>query len=125
MDISLIATEGVKTIITQGILGVLVVILGWLVWVLRKENVADKAAHLADIRATGEIMQAHTVAVTEQNSLNSARSRALDAAAHAQELSVAELKRVSEELDRIRTVNEGLREEIRRWREELVRRGGA
>jgi len=118
-----LVTEGTKVLLSYGVLGLAVFALSAIAWLQRTENIKCRGEHLADVRAFGEIVAADTVAKTEANSLNAARTRALEASAAEQALAVAEQKRLTEEVERLRIINEELKKEIASLRETLLRRG--
>jgi regulator of protease activity HflC (stomatin/prohibitin superfamily) len=97
---SLVA-EGGRQFLGQGLLGIIVLALGWVAWQYNQELKARYEQIVALTKAYGEIVAANAVALNAHNTETATRTRAIEAQAQqaqAQALATAELARTVERL---------------------------
>jgi hypothetical protein len=112
-----------KYFISQGVLGIMCLVLAWAYWNCRaKVDIAHKE-RLTDFRATLETISANNVAISDVVEATRSRTEAAVAIAKAQEMLTAEHTRATAEIVRLREALTDTRNEVLRLREELVRRG--
>ena len=116
-------TEGSKFLVSQGILGLVVVALSWAYWHCRTQVSRIYEERLTDFRATLETIHANNKAISDITEATRARTDTAAAIAEAQKLMTAEHSRSNSEIERLRHIIADLEDQIAALREELVRRG--
>jgi hypothetical protein len=112
-----------KFFITQGVLGIMCLVLAWAYW--RCRGLVDVAykERLGDFRATLETISANNNAISDVVEATKARTDAAVMIARAQETLAVEHAKATNEILRLRETIEGLERELTSLKMELIRRG--
>lgn len=106
-----------------GLLGAILIVVGWIAWQLKQDLIASWTERLADWKSLQTLLSGFRATMSELSASSDARTRAQEASARSQELAAQAAITQASEIERLRqevgTIRAGNIDEVDRFREEV------